>query len=118
MNPETTNQEKEDLATRTVSKPWFGILWIIIMTTLVAKLWWVRDVALVWLVYSRDAYFRDGLRVLPGKPVTFTNGVRAPSGPDALTGFAFFLVVVLGSTLLIVFALKLYERLRVSRKTT
>jgi hypothetical protein len=34
--------------------------------------WWIRDALLVWWVYGRDAYFRDGVRVLPDKPTRFS----------------------------------------------
>lgn len=67
---------------------------------------------LVWWVYGKDAYFHDGIRVMPGKPIKFSTGELVPQFPDMVTGFAFFFVVVLGLSLLVIFGLRLYERFR------
>ena len=79
------------------------------------RFWWIRDAILVWWVYGRDAYFRAGVRVLPGKPVRFSNGELAPHWPDFATGAAFFFVVVIGLSLLLIIGLRLYQRLHTSR---
>jgi len=104
--------QSEDLATRVFNNSWFGICWVVFLGILVTKLWWVRNMFLVWWVYGRDAYFRDGVRVLPGKPIRFSTGELAPQWPDIVTGFGFFLVVVFGVSLLVIFGLRLYERFR------
>ena len=117
MSPETQPAPPEDLATRLFGKTWFGLIWVTSLAIILTKFWWIRDAVLVWWVYGRDAYFRDGLRVLPGKPIRFSNGERAPTGPDALTGMVYFFVVALGLTLLLFFAIRFFDRLRSSRKT-
>ena len=98
------------------SKTWFGLIWVTSLAIILTKFWWIRDAVLVCWVYGRDAYFLGGLRVLPGKPIRFSNGELAPMGPDMLTGCGYFLIGALGTTLLLIFALRLYERRRLSRK--
>jgi hypothetical protein len=61
-------------------------------------------------VYGSHAYFHDGIYVLSGKPVRFSNGVEAPKLPDLVTGFGAFIATVFGLTMLLIFALRFYER--------
>ncbi len=103
------------LSTRVFAKPPFAIAWAVFLGFLVLQFWWVRDLFLVWWVYGRDGYFRDGIRVLPGKPIRFSTGELAPQWPDLVTGFAFFFVVVLGLTALLLLGLCLHQRHRRSR---
>ncbi len=79
------------------------------------RFWRLRDVVLVLWVYGRDAYYRDGVRVLPGKPVRFSTGEVAPQWQDIATGAGFFFAVVLGLSVLLILGLRLYERLHTSR---
>lgn len=106
---------KETLSTRLFGKTWFALGWVVLLACVVSRFWRVRDALLVWWVYGQDAYFRDGVRVLPGKPVKFTTGELAPTWPDLATGFGFFFVVSLGLTLLLFCGLHLYERSHSSR---
>ena len=86
--------------------PWLGFLSVVLLFVT----WPLRNFALVCWVYGSRAYFRDGVRVLPGKPIRFSTGVEAPTVPDFVTGFGAFIITVLGLTLLLVFALRVYER--------
>jgi hypothetical protein len=90
---------------------WFQIPWILFLAFLVMRLWWIRDAALVSWVYGSDAY-RDGVRVLPGKPIRFSTGELAPVWPDMVTGFGFFALVVFGLSGALFLSLSLYCRLR------
>jgi len=72
--------------------------------------WPIRNTVLVCWVYGTEAYFRDGIRVLPGKPIRFSNGALAPQLPDIVTGFGIFLITTLGLSVALFFALRLYER--------
>ena len=103
------------LPNRLFGRTWFALGWVIFLAVIVTTFWRVRDAVLVWWVYGRDAYFHDGVRVLPGKPVRFTTGELAPQWPDIVTGFGFFFVVAGGLTLLLIFALRVYERIHSSR---
>ena len=106
---------ERDLATRVFNNKWFSIPWVVFLGVVVTRFWWVRNAVLVWWVYGRDAYFRDGVRVLPGKPLRFTTGELAPRWPDIATGFGFFFVLVFGLSLLAVFGLRLYDRFSKTR---
>lgn len=88
-----------------------AIPWSLFLFFLVIRLWWIRNAWLVVWVYGADAY-RGGLRVLPGKPIRFSNGALAPVLPDMVTGFAFFFVLVFGLTALLILGLRLWGRLR------
>jgi hypothetical protein len=52
------------------------------------------------------------LRLLPGKPIRFSTGELAPRWADVATGFGFFAVVVFGLSLVLIFGLRRYERVR------
>ena len=78
--------------------------------------WPIRNIALVCWVYGSQAYFHDGIRVLPGKPIKFSNGVKAPMLPDLVTGFGAIVITVFGLTILLIFLLRFYERIVKNRK--
>ena len=103
-----------DLAERTLRNPWFAIPWSLALFALAIRLWWIRNMALVWWVQGSEAY-RRGVRVLPGKPIRFSTGELAPVFPDMVTGFVFFMAIVLGATLLLVFVLRAVDRVRRAR---
>jgi hypothetical protein len=114
VSTDSTSRPK-DLPTRVFSNAWFSIGWIVFLAVVVTRFWRVRDALLVWWVYGRDAYFRDGVRVLPGKPVRFTTGALAPEWPDIATGAGFFFAVVFGLSILLITGLRVYERLHTPR---
>jgi len=76
--------------------------------------WPLRNIALACWVHGWDAYSQAGLRVLPGKPTKFSNGELVPTFPDLVTGFTAFFATALGLTFLLIFALRLYERSRMT----
>jgi len=106
---------QDDLATRMFNRKWFAAAWVMFLAVVVTRFWWVRDVAMVWLVYGRDAYIRDGVRVLPGKPIRFSTGALAPIWTDMATGFGFFFIVVFGLSLALIVGLRFYDRFRKTR---
>jgi hypothetical protein len=87
---------------------WMGFLLVVFQ--LVS--WPARNIALVFWVYGKNAYVSGGIRVLPGKPVRFSNGVKVPTLPDMITGFGAFSLTFFGLTLLLICVLRLYERRR------
>jgi len=101
--------EKQDLSTRVLSG-WFGAVWILFLAVVVTQFWWIRNTALVWWVKGREAYFRDGVRVLPGKPTRFSTGELVPQFPDMVTGFAYFIILTLGLSAVLIVGLRVYER--------
>lgn len=91
---------------------WFGFLTVILLFIS----WPIRNFALVCWVYGSRAYFHEGIRVLPGKPIRFSNGVLAPTLPDLVTGFGAFIITVFGLTMLLIFILRIYERRKLKRQ--
>jgi len=106
-NPEA----KKDLATRVFNNFYFDIAWLLFLAGVVRIVWPLRNALLVFWVYGRDAYFREGIRVVKNKPTTFSNGASSPDLPDIVTGFGVFLIIVFGLSLLLIYALRAYERL-------
>jgi hypothetical protein len=112
MGMGTDIERSNDLASRVFNKPLFALPWVVFLMIVVVKFWWVRDAALVCWAYGREAYVHGGIRVLPGKPTRFSNGQIAQDLPDLMTGFAYFFTVVFGLSLLLIWCLRGYERLR------
>ena len=110
------NASKGDLATRVFKSFYFGIIWLVFLAFTVRLVWPLRNALLVIWVYGRAAYFEQGIRVLAGKPVKFSTGSEAPAWPDLATGFAVFIVTVLGLSLLLFYALRFYENIITRRK--
>jgi hypothetical protein len=103
--------ESEDLAARLFKNSHFILAWFgLIACVLVFVAWPIRNFALVCWVYGSDAYFQQGIRVLPGRPVRFSNGQLAPGIPDTITAFGAFLITVGLLTASLLLALRLYER--------
>jgi hypothetical protein len=100
------------LVTRIFADRRFQAGWVLFLAAFVILVGWpIRNALLVCWVYGTEAYFRDGLRVLPGKPIRFSNGAPAPQLPDIVTGFGIFLITTFGLSVALFFALRLYERL-------
>jgi hypothetical protein len=106
--PSKTPQPR--LETRLFGSVLFAVPWCISLALLIRKLWWVRDALLVIWVHGYDAFFVEGLRVLSGKPVRFSNGELAPSVPDFFTGLLFAVVVMFSASFLVVILLRFLER--------
>jgi hypothetical protein len=65
-----------------------------------------------------DAYFREGIRIPKGKhPLHFTDGSIVPELPYALANFAVFFSIVGGLSVLLLYALRVYERRRERHET-
>ncbi len=112
MESEPERKEQKNLATRVFAKPYFAIPWAAFLFGVALFVGWpLRNVALVFWVYGSDGYFGKGIRVLPGKPIRFSNGEMAPFVPDLVTGFGAFIITAGGLTLLAILALRLYERI-------
>jgi hypothetical protein len=100
-----------DLATRVFEDRRFQAGWVLFLAAFAIFIGWpIRNALLVCWVYGTEAYFRDGVRVLPGKPIRFSNGVLAPQLPDIVTGFGIFLITTFGLSVALFFVLRLYER--------
>ena len=112
QSPQPVQQPKPlDLASRTFEDRRFQLAWIIFLSLFfILVSWRIRNFLLVCWVYGKDAYFNRGIRVLPGKPIRFSNGERAPQIPDIVTGFGMFFGTVGGLSAALFFALRLYER--------
>jgi hypothetical protein len=108
--PDTTEKPR-DLAGRLFENLYFTISWIAFLAAVMRFVSWpLRDCVLVCWVYGRDAYFRDGVRVVSAKPTVFSTGASAPQLPNLITGFGAFIVTAFGLSLLLVSLLRFYER--------
>jgi hypothetical protein len=83
---------------------------LLLLIVLSVVSWPIRNALLVWWVYGRDAYLQKGIRVLPGKPIRFSDGTLTPLVPDLVTGFGMFFLTTLGLSLLLIACLRAYER--------
>jgi hypothetical protein len=113
----TPPQKNHPPATQQVSFT-FQVFWALSSAILLKSFWWIRNMALVIWVLGREAYFRDGVRVLPGKPIRFSTGELAPQLPDMVTGFGYFFIVVFGWTALLSLGRRAYERNRKKRRAS
>ena len=110
MSSSRSDGTRERLEIRAFEKNSFAIGWVVFLALMVRLAWPIRDRFLVYWVYGRDAYIREGVRVLPGKPVHFSTGARAPTGLDVVPGGLLFVIVAFGLTALLILGFRLYER--------
>ena len=103
--------EQSGFAVMLFRNSYFIIGWLaFLVVVLIFVSWPIRNFTLVCWVYGTDAYYNKGIRVLPGKPVRFSNGELAPTLPDLVTGFGAFLITVGVLTVLLFLVLRLYDR--------
>jgi hypothetical protein len=101
----------KDLATRIFDNRSFQGAWaIFLFLFLIFITEPLRHVILVYWVYGKVAYLH-GLRVIPQKPLRFSNGIVVPEILDITTAFGMFFATVLGLSLTAFFAIRFYERL-------
>ena len=109
--------EGKDLDSGLFGKNWFQILWMVLFAISFVFLGWpLRNIALVCWVHGIDGYFQQGIRVLPGKPIRFSNGEPVPTLPDLVTGFGMFIVFAVLAVLL-TSVLRIYGRRFVQMKS-
>jgi len=108
--------KKPDLGTRAFNGP-FAIVWALFLFLLFGLVG-VRlaNALLVCWVRGIDAYLHQGIRVLKGRPLRFSDGVSVPGLPEAVTGFAVFVVTVFGLSFLLLCILRSYEKYFRNRK--
>jgi hypothetical protein len=100
----------DNLASRTFENRRFQLAWVIFLFVFLIFITEpLRHVLLVYWVYGKDAYLH-GLRVIPRKPLRFSNGILVPQILDIVTGSGMFFATTLGLSLALFFALRLYER--------
>ena len=100
-----------DLANRVFERPAFQLGWtlfLFLFLLLVTEP--TRHVLLVWWYYGKDAY-QHGMRIIPRKPLRFSNGVLVPQLLDIVSGFAMFFATTFGLSITLFLALRAYERL-------
>jgi len=100
-----------DTAERIFQNTSFTVIWVIFLGAFVGLVTWpARYAVLVWWSYGRHAYFADGLRVMKGKPLKFSNGELVPHSHDVVTAFGAFFITAIGLTFLLILVVRLYER--------
>ncbi len=70
----------------------------------------IRLVILVYWIYGRDAYWHQGIRVIPHKPLRFSDGTLVPQLTDIVTGAGMFFLTTIGLSLGLFLALRFYQR--------
>jgi ABC-type phosphate transport system permease subunit len=109
MSEAKTKQRK--LVKQVFEKTSFQLVWVLILGCVFIFIGLpIQRAFLVLWVKGSDAYFHQGIRVLKGKPVKFSDGQLVPNIPDAISGFATFMVIVLGLSFLLILFLNFYER--------
>jgi len=104
---------QKPLEQRVFGNSYFAVSWVVFLAAVIYFVSWpLRNVALVCWTYGTRGYFQDGIRVLSGKPVHFSNGVPASSLPDFVTGAGAVLGTFFGLTFLLVSTLRMMERHR------
>lgn len=89
----------------------FSIAWVGFLGAFVTFISWpIRNIVLVCWIHGFRAYFDDGLHVLKGKPLKFSNGDPVPAFHDMVTGFGAFFITTLGLTFLLIMIVQFYER--------
>ncbi len=106
------SQKGPDLAYRVFHNRPFQTIWALFLFLIaIPASWPIRDALLVIWVRGSEAYFHRGIRVLPGKPIRFSDGGLAPMLPDMVTGFGVFFIATLGLSLGVVALLRASDRL-------
>jgi hypothetical protein len=107
--------EAENLGTRTFNGP-FAIIWALFLFALFGFAGMpLRNALLVCWVRGADAYLHEGIRVLKGRPLAFSDGMAVPTLPATVTFIGVFITIVLGLSFLLLFGLRFYERHHKSR---
>jgi hypothetical protein len=108
-----------DTAGRLFRRTGFTLAWVAFLAAFVTIVGWrIRSFVVVSWVLGTRAYFQEGIRVLKGHPLRFSNGQLVPTGPDVAITFGVFFLLVLGLTMLLIFAVCLYERRVRNRPST
>lgn len=102
--------EAEDLGTRTFNGP-FAIAWAVFLFALFGFVGMpLRNALLVCWVRGADAFLHQGIRVLRGRPLAFSDGMAVPTLPATVTFVGVFIAIVFGLSFLLLFGLRFYER--------
>jgi len=106
-----TQPKPQDLAARLFENTRFQFSWILVLGALFVFVGvpFQKFLIVLW-VRGSDAYFHQGIRVLRVKPARFSDGELVPQWINFTTGMAIFLIVSVGLSLLLVRALRFYER--------
>lgn len=119
MEEDNGQEGRVDLVTKVFENRTFQLGWLVVLLLFLFFISWpVHNALRVCWVYGTDAYLHRGIRVLPGKPIRFSDGNLAPRLPDIVTGFGMFFVTVIGLSLSLSYALRLYERHSQKNRTT
>jgi hypothetical protein len=106
-----STSKNADLASRTFQNRAFQVFWALFLFLVAIPMSWpVRNALLVIWVHGTNAYFQQGLRVLPGKPIRFSDGSYPPVLPDMVTGFGVFFLATFGLSLAMIALLHAFDR--------
>ena len=111
MGNEQKAEDWRDVAERLFKKSGFGVFWVAFLAVVLTFVSWpIRNAFLVCWIYGRSAYFQEGIHVLKGKPLRFSNGELVPTSLDLATGFETFFITAFGLTMLLIFFVRFCER--------
>jgi len=99
------------LAEKISSNAGFGGAWFALVLVVLTFIGWpIRNIALVCWVRGFDAYFKNGIRILPGKPTRLSDGEVVKNLPDLVTGLIAFLTTFILMVLFFELFLRLFDR--------
>ena len=99
------------ISERLFNRSGFAFLWVVFMGFFFTYVAWpLRNIVLVCWVLGSRAYFHEGVRVVGGKPVRFSDGTLVPAFLDIATGIGTFFVTGFGLIFLLLFSVRCYLR--------
>lgn len=102
--------QKPDLGTRVFNGP-FAIFWALFLFFFVGFVGTrIANALIVCWVRGSDAYLHQGIRVLKGRPLQFSDGMAVPALQEAVAFFGMFIVIVGGLSFLLIYILRFYEK--------
>jgi hypothetical protein len=111
--------DHSDLATRVFEHRAFELGWIVFIAAFETFVTFpVQRILLVWWVYGINAFYQNGIRVIPRKPLRFSNGVLVPQGLQIITGFGLFFATFFGLSLTLFYGLRIFDHWHLRRPSS
>ncbi|HTI98368.1 MAG TPA: hypothetical protein VL527_05645 [Dongiaceae bacterium] len=104
--------QPKDLATRVLSDTKWQLAWMLWLGLIITYVGVpIQRFLIVLWVRGSDAYYQQGIRALPGKPVKFSDGGLVTDLPGFMSGMIVFVFgIMIGLSLLLVFTLRFYDK--------
>jgi hypothetical protein len=104
-----TTTKPTGIASRVFDNPLVTLAWVCFLILVLMFISFpIQRVLLVLWVYGMEGY-HQGIRVIPRKPLRFSDGTLVPQELDILTGAGMFFLTTVGLTLALFGVLRVYE---------